>query len=495
MHIHVIPRCLIILYVFLYTTLCAAMDVPVYDFPISAYSQAAQDYFPTDAATYTTPLLSADYQKQQLHQFYTHFYASDASGLSPWSERMVISALPIMKKMESDILMSFSNQNKPPEAIHYAENFKAHDEAWWTKIKENMNLDALSMCEFNPENRAIAVKNTLARALPEHAPDFFHAGLPGQGFPFDNLQESSIWAGTPLYVFSVSKDKAWSLVLTPDGYFAWVKSDDIGYVSSAFVQKWQAAARQKLIAVTQTEASILDNQQHFQFSGYIGAVFPLVERNSDQTLIYIPVKVHQQAVIKIGVISSSASQPMPLVATPKNLVHLISQLKNRPYGWGGAYFFNDCSQEMKSLFTPFGIWLPRNSGQQAQLNTTLDLSKNTMDERLRGLKENGRPLLTLIYIGGHVMLYLGEHTVNGQPMPMTYQNIWGLSPESRDKRYVIGQSLFFPLLSSYPEQPDATSLANKSYFKLIPLDKLNVKPDSPSGFASQFLEKSSPQTP
>lgn len=30
------------------------------------------------------------------------------------------------------------------------------------------------------------------------------------------------------------------------------------------------------------------------------------------------------------------------------------------------YFYNDCTAELKNLFTPFGIWLPRNSGAQAE---------------------------------------------------------------------------------------------------------------------------------
>ncbi|MDP3561999.1 MAG: SH3 domain-containing protein [Legionellaceae bacterium] len=198
-----------------------------------------------------------------------------------------------------------------------------------------MDLYALASSEFNEDNRAISVANTNARALPDSAPDFFHASLPGQGFPFDNLQESAIWAGTPLYVFSVSKDKAWSLVLTPDGYFAWVKSNDIAYVSSGFINQWQTAAQHSLIAVTQTEASIVDDQQQFQFTGFVGSVFPMVERTSQQTSILIPAKnSHNQAMIKTGIINTNASNIMPLTASPKNLVKIINQLKNRPYGWG-----------------------------------------------------------------------------------------------------------------------------------------------------------------
>ncbi|CEG55574.1 SH3 domain-containing protein [Legionella fallonii] len=477
-------------FLFLYFSACFAMEVPIYDFPI-IYSQNANDYLSPDGEDYNKNLLGPEYQNLQLKQFYNHYYSTDAQGLSPWSAQMVTSALPLMKKIEIEILEDFNNQKKSNEDKHYAENFKEHDQTWWSRIRDNMDLYALASSEFKEENRAISVANTYARGLPDNAPDFFHASLPGQGFPFDNLQESAIWAGTPLYIFSVSKDKAWSLVLTPDGYFAWVKSNDIAYVSSGFINQWQTAAQHSLIAVTQTEASIIDDQQQFQFTGYVGSVFPMIERNSQQTSILIPAKnSHNQAMIKTGIINTNASDIMPLTASPKSLVKIINQLKNRPYGWGGAFFFNDCSQEMKSIFTPFGIWLPRNSAQQAQLSSTLDLSKNNVDERISLLKEKGHPLMTIIYIGGHVMLYVGKKDINNnKEAAITYQNVWGMSPENNDKRYVIGQSLFFPLLKHYPENPDVSSLADEPNFKLIYLDELNLKADSPHGFANRFLEQ------
>lgn len=469
-----------------YFAACFAMDLPIDDFPVT-YSQNANDYLSPNDKNYNKNLLSAEYQNAQLKQFYNHYYASDAQGLSPWSRHMVTAVLPLIEKVQFETLDDFNNQNKSDEDKHYAENFKAHDQIWLSKLSDNMDLSVLASSEFKEEKRAISVANTYARALPDNAPDFFHASLPGEGFPFDNLQMSAIWVGTPLYVFSVSKDKAWSLVLTPDGYFAWIKSNDIGYVSSAFINRWQAAAQQSLIAVTQTEASIVNDQQQFQFTGFIGSVFPMVERNNLQTSILIPVKnSHNQAIIQIGIINTSASQLMPLVASPKNVIAIINQLKNRPYGWGGAFFFNDCSQELKSLFTPFAIWLPRNSAHQARLSSTLDLSKNNLDERINLLKEKGHPLMTIIYIDGHVMLYVGNKDIDNNATAITYQNIWGMSPESGNKRYVIGRSLFLPLVKYYPENPDASSLANKSKFMLIYLDKLNLKTDLPQSFANKL---------
>jgi cell wall-associated NlpC family hydrolase len=482
-----ISKLLLTFLLFLYIYTGFAIEVPIYDFPITAYSQNPADYL---SSKEDQTLLSTEYQALRLQEFYNHYFATGIKGLSPWSAEMITTALPLMKKIEVEVLDDFNNQNKASEKKHYGENFKEHDPTWWNKIKENMDLNSLSAAEFKEENRAIAVTNTYARALPDAAPDFFNFSLPGEGFPFDNLQESAIWTGTPLYVFSLSKDKAWSLVFTPDGYFAWIKSNDLAYASPQFISQWQQTAQRKLIAVTQTEASIFNQQRQFQFTGYIGAVFPMLARNNQQTSILIPIKNQQnQAMIKIGLINTKAANIMPLIASPLNFAKILNQLKNRPYGWGGAYFFNDCSQELKSIFTPFAIWLPRNSAKQAKLNASLDLSQNNIDERLNLLKEKGHPLMTIIYINGHVMLYVGKKEFdNNQETAITYQNTWGMVPENHDKRYIIGQSLFFPLLKHYPESSDVSSQASKPIFKLVYLDELKPKVDSPQSFAEQFIK-------
>lgn len=461
-----------------------AAEVPIEDFLIQPYSQQTGDYISPDSPDYSTPLLKPGYQAAQMHQFYLHYYSSDSNGLSPWSEAMVRAVLPVVKDTEIKILDAFNHQNQSASGRHYGGNFKPHDEVWLNQMKQNMDFNAIESSEFKENNRAIAIANTFARLLPDQSPDFHHFTLPGEGFPFDQLQDSAIWAGTPLYVLSVSTDKAWSLVLTPDGYFSWVKSSDIAYASDAFIHHWQAAAQRGLIAITETGTSILNPQGHFQLTGYMGSVYPFAGKDENNTKIYIPSKNdNQQAVMKIGVIRTNAAGLMPMLASKENMVKLINQLKNRPYGWGGAYFFNDCSQELKSLFTPLGIWLPRNSGQQGKLSSSIDLKDKPLKERITALKTTGHPLMTLIYIGGHVMLYMGNHESD----VITYQNVWGLAPASKDKRYIIGQSVFLPLLPYFPGYPEIASQADKSLFTLVHLDELDVKGETPEMFVKHWM--------
>ncbi|MBA2656259.1 MAG: SH3 domain-containing protein [Tatlockia sp.] len=464
----------------------SAINLPIHDFSLKPYSQNIEDFFPPNSSDYPQPLVNEEFQKQQLKRFYNHYFASDSQSLSPWGENLVRAVLPIVKNLELENLQSFNNKNKANSERHYAENFKEQSQKWWSKLKYSMNLDSLQSLDYKAENRAIAVNNSFARGLPDSAPDFFHVSLPGQGFPFDNLQESAIWAGTPLYVITTTRDRAWSLVLTPDAYFDWIKSSDLAYASPEFISQWQQAAKKNLVAIAKTDAPLFNREQDYILSTFIGSVFPLKLRAKEEFFILVPAKDEQaQAFAKVARVSADAAVLMPLVASPKNFSAIIKQLINRPYGWGGAFFFNDCSQELKSLFTPFGIWLPRNSRGQSELKPSLDLSHADINERLAVLKSKGHPLMTLVYIGGHVFLYLGEKN----QMAISYQNVWGLSPANRDKRYVIGQSVLLPIVKSFQENSEIDSQANRNFFKMVFLDELTATPETPREYLRLLSEQ------
>jgi hypothetical protein len=89
---------------------------------------------------------------------------------------------------------------------------------------------------------------------------------------------------------------------------------------------------------------------------------------------------------------------------------------------------------------------------------------------------------TLIYIGGHVMLYLGNTTRDGRTVPLVYQDIWGLRPADNSRRAVIGGSVIFPLLLTIPEDPDLESLAATRTFQVTVLGM-------PSGVAPPASEE------
>jgi hypothetical protein len=158
--------------------------------------------------------------------------------------------------------------------------------------------------------------------------------------------------------------------------------------------------------------------------------------------------LQHNAQITYAELSDTDAATMPLDSTPHNFANVIKELLGRPYGWGNIYFYNDCATELKNLYVPFGIWLPTFSKDQVKAGKILvDLSsEKDAQKRLNYLMENGRRFITLIYIGGHVMMYIGKfpnpYSDVHEQIAMTYQNIWGLGPADNSYRSVIGKAVF-----------------------------------------------------
>lgn len=459
-----------------------ADELPISLFPVEHYDQNIDHFLSPESPTHTKPLpgLTPAYQKARLADFQAHIFSTHADAASPWSPHFVTQILqknPGILASLKDSLATYSNRNKTEKEIGYGENFRAHDPDWITSIAENIDFAAFAPpIPYQANHRAIVVHNTSVRILPTKDPHFYSYSIPGQGYPFDNLQVSALWVGTPVYIVGETKDKRWSLLLS-SSFMGWVESEALAYAGKGFIKQWEKRARTGLLAITHTQTPILRaRNKKFQFTAYVGSVFPFAGIEKDKIKIKIPVMdAEGNAAMQDALVEKKYAAKMPLAATPENFSMLIKTLQNRPYGWGGSYFYNDCSGELQNLYTPFGIWLPRNSSVQRLAGKTVDLIALPAEKRLAYLMENGHPLTTLVYIGGHIFLYLGNYpnpsSPDHAPMAMTYQTLWGLTPEDRSRRMVIGQSLLFPLLQKYPEDPRLNPLTNTKDFKVIYLDQ------------------------
>lgn len=449
-------------------------------FPLEQYDQTIDRWIKPSDPNFNKPLLSMDMQQKRMNIFYSHYFGA----FSPWNSKyinLIIHRSPAssIKTVEQELINYFNNTGKTYNTIGYGENFRPHTNKWIDNIANNINIDQLTYLSYQKNNRGIAVTNLAVRALPTNDVFFYSNQIAGQGYPFDILQMSSLWAGTPVYIVGSTQDHAWDLIISP-ALIGWVKSDGIATVNDTFINTWITAARNKLAAITHTQTSLLDEEQRFFLTAYVGSVFPVDAVTSPVgtgiTLLIPIADNHHNAIIKKVFISKKNASIMPLTITPHHFANVMSTLIGRPYGWGGIYFYNDCSAELKSLFTPFGIWLPRHSSVQITAGKTVDMSLSNPAQRLHYLMTKGKPFLTIVYIGGHIFLYIGNDVIpqTQSLAAMTYQNVWGLSPNPPVERIVIGQSVLFPLLLKYPETPGLTSLAAKKYFKVSYLNKFPV---------------------
>lgn len=327
-------------------------------------------------------------------------------------------------------------------------NYQPHNKAWIESIKKNMQMShfPVSPCKGNEGCKAIIISNAFLRGVPTDDPSFSDISEPGQAYPFDNLEYSAIWAGTPVNVLQVTRDKKWYLV-TGDGFLGWTHANQVGFVDAKFIKNWE---HYPLITATSLVSTInLSPNEKKPYRIYLGSLFPEIKtqslsNHSQLYQILIPqIGKQHQAVAKKEWITSNNFFTWPLKTTPYNFNRMINQILTMPYGWGDDNFDTDCSATMKRLLGAFGIWLPRSSGTQAYLGGYINpMPSSKFSAALRKsivlgdktVKDIQKPIpyLTLISYGsqdqsvGHISMFLGVVPQKHPKYAVIFQSVWGL---------------------------------------------------------------------
>ncbi len=452
-------------------------------FPIEHYSQNVDEWLDSGLDNYDVELLDTKYQMARFNELKRNYFGLSSKDNSPWNREYVEFVFASQSESQSvfnavwSSLNDFNNSKADKKHMVYSSNYRLYSKEWWDKIVSNANIRQFQKLIYNKKNRAIATTNLSLRGMPTADPAFYSYTIAGEGYPFDNLSLSAVYSGTPLYILGTSLDKSWKLVLSPE-YIGWVRADGIAYVDDNFVHTYSSQANIALTGITTSNLSIVDEKGNYQFSGYVGMIFPMVKKDANSVKIFIPIKtISGMAAIAKATLRQQDSAILPMSSTPANFAKLFKALQGRPYAWGSSGFYTDCSAEMKSIYTMFGIFMPRNTKHQILAGKMVDISNLNSQQRLNYIIKNADPLFTIIRIKGHVFMYVGTYQrADNSLMVMTYQQMWGLSPKDRNSRAVIGQSVFLPLLLKYPEDTDLMSELDASLFQLIYLDQFPDKP-------------------
>jgi hypothetical protein len=126
----------------------------------------------------------------------------------------------------------------------------------------------------------------------------------------------------------------------------------------------------------------------------------------------------------------------PIKFNAQNVAYISRQLVGEPYGWGGKLMTRDCSALTRDFFAPFGIYLRRNSRQQAQDGDAISIRGLDAETKKATILANAKPCRSLLFVAGHIMLYLGEQ--KGEPIIL--HNYWGVRLNNGDKR-VMGRAI------------------------------------------------------
>ena len=383
-------------------------DIPIYD--LENIPQSAE-YFTTDIKTNKL----FDIQKKYDNYFY-----------SVWNLNKPKSSLNAIK-------WPFSTYNKSKS---YGENLKLLDSDFFTLMLKESNFKEYSTINRN----AITTKLANIRSFPTDKPLLKDPSKAGEGFPFDYVQNSTIAANKPLFISHYSLNKKWVYVFSSftDG---WIKADQVVFLDKKYTKIIQES---KKIRITKDNIPIHTADGAYLFDSKIGMTLPLIDEDkSDYTVLTISSYKHHLPLYLKSKISKKIATLETMVLNKENLSTIINDISKTKYGWGGMYEQRDCSSTLRDLFTPFGIWLPRNSYQQSKVGKVISFKGLTSTEKIKLIKEKAIPFQTLLYKKGHILLYIG--LFNDEIV--AFHNTWGIKTlkSGIEGRIIVGGSVFTSL--------------------------------------------------
>ncbi|MCK4441866.1 MAG: SH3 domain-containing protein [Sulfurovaceae bacterium] len=299
--------------------------------------------------------------------------------------------------------------------------------SWFKKQIKNSNFK-----KYNSIDRpAIIIKHSDIKLYPTNREFYYNVNKAGEGFPFDYNQNSSIYVNTPIFVSHYSLDKQW-VYIRASFAFGWVKVKNIAWVTSSFKDKFQMGAT----AVTTTDNLNLSTQSGKHISLIkLGTIFPM----NPETRKYYTARKNKKGYayldkLKPKTINIIARKPIKF--NHFNIAYIGKQLVGEPYGWGGKLKTRDCSTLTRDFFAPFGIYLPRNSQQQAKSGQYISLKGLSAKEKESAILSYGKPCRSILVLPGHVTIYLGQK--NGEPIIM--HDYWGARLKN-GRKHILGRSV------------------------------------------------------
>lgn len=315
----------------------------------------------------------------------------------------------------------------------YGSNLRPIGVQWFQEMADLSNFDTYGTFS----RKGIAIRRMDIRSLPSDKPLYKNPALPGEGYPFDMLQNSSVSYAEPVFVSHLSKDGEWSYIFT-NSVSGWVKTDGIALLEDETVRDY--LSREKLF-VLDDRVALYDDKHRFATHSRIGMVLALdgEEGENYYALSYASDGSSKRLMVPKSIVHRGIS---PL--NTSDLTRIGDQMLKNTYGWGGMYGERDCSSMIREMMTPFGIWLPRNSSSQAKKGEVIPLEGLSDQDKISVIKSVGIPFETIVYLKGHVLLYLGTY----DDTVMVLHNIWGIrtiTKEGVKGRHIVGKAVISTL--------------------------------------------------
>ena len=311
----------------------------------------------------------------------------------------------------------------------------------YTKKEAKYLKDISNFKDFNSVKKsAIVIDNCDLRVFPTQKPLFRDFDKAGEGYPFDYNQNSTLWINTPVYISHYSKDKEWAYVYSS---FAsgWVMVKNIALVDKKMINRYKNSP---FVVAMNDNIPLYDRKKSFLSRVKLSTLFILKKVYKKRYKILVVRKdSNNRAYFYSTFVKKSDFERFIPDISKQNIKKVISNLLGEKYGWGGYLNNRDCSTLTRDYFKVFGIWIPRNSKAQAAYLHCKKLTNLTREQKERMIAGFGRPFETLLYLKGHIMLYLGEI---GDRVYVLH-NMWGIrtKTDGKEGRFIVGKAILSDL--------------------------------------------------
>ncbi len=318
-------------------------------------------------------------------------YALDLSFINYQSHKLIeymkrIEEFP--QKLKGEEIREWITQDRLPEGrLFIGERFFTEKDL--ESFMEETNLSAI------PEEVYVrygwTLRRTNMRMYPSDA--VVHKGDPR----IDYNQYTLLEPNTPLAILHSSKSGRWLYAHAP--YMrGWVRKEDV-----VFVERNELLKVMSLPFLVVAKGRVKVDNTVFG----LGSKVYYEEKKGDLYKVVLPDRR------KVWMKRTEGLEEGYTAFNERRTKSILDSLLGTPYDWGGKEGRWDCSSLVQSLYAIYGLELPRNSSQQAQIGRLVAEgfgSYEEFKETLRALP----PFRTLLFMRGHVMIYGGFE--EGQPV-------------------------------------------------------------------------------
>ncbi|MCQ2980996.1 SH3 domain-containing protein [Helicobacter pylori] len=337
---------------------------------------------------------------------------------SPWLDAKV-------KSNKKEVFWILKEMSK---STGYGEDLKPNAKAFNDELIKSMDIEHYPSAKI----KAVVVRDSDVRAVPTNKPYY----LSQKGYPFDRYQNSLIFQGTPVLITHFNLDKTYAHIQSSFVY-GWIKVSDLAYMRDKDIEL--LTKLKSYVMPIKDKIPLYTDYGDFYTDARVGELFALIPQgqNASQNPQKKELKAYGflrdakgYATLQSVILDEKDFFVFPKAFNSENMAYFIDTMLGQKYGWGGLLGNRDCSAFTRDSFANFGILLPRNSYAQSRYaNNYVDLSSMKAKEKEYYILKNATPFGTLIYLKGHIMLYLGAY--NHQAI--VAHSIWSVQTQKHFK--------------------------------------------------------------